>query len=101
MLTVCTDTGAKVREPIYKLSHERLSELDREHIGAEDVSLVTLKCAVMNLKLDDTVTKQRVYVDGGASRLLLEIIAIRSLGLIHEITGTYSVNAFHHIADNN
>ena len=53
----------------------------------------------MNLKQDETVIKERVYVVSGASKLLLGIPAIRSLGLIHEIPGTYSVKAVHQTPD--
>lgn len=53
----------------------------------------------MNLKQDETVIKERVYVVSGASKLLLGIPTIRSLGLIHNIPGTYSVKAVHQTPD--
>ena len=90
MLIWCIDTGAQVSvmpEAIYKLSYGMLSTSDRELVGAGDVPLVTLGCAVMNLTLDETIIEERVYVVRGASKLLLGIPAIRSLGLIHESQG--------------
>ena len=101
-LTWCIDTGAQVfvmPEHIYKSSYGTLSKSDRELVGAGDVALKTLGCAVMNLKQDETVIKERVYVVSGASKLLLGIPAIRSLGLIHDIPGTYSVKAVHQTPD--
>ena len=102
MLTRCIDTGAQVSvmpEHIYKSSYGTLSKSDRELVGAGDVPLKTLGCAVMNLKQDETVIKERVYVVSGASKLLLGIPAIRSLGLIHDIPGIYSVKAVHQTPD--
>ena len=102
MLTWCIDTGAQVSvmpESIYKSSYGTLSVPDKELVGAGDVPLVTLGCAVMNLTLNETIVKERVYVVRGASKLLLGIPAIRSLGLIHEIPGTYSVKVVHHMPD--
>lgn len=101
-LTWCIDTGTQVSvmpEHIYKSSYGTLSKSDRELVGAGDVPLKTLGCAVMNLKQDETVIKERVYVVSGASKLLLGIPAIRSLGLIHDIPGTYSVKAVHQTPD--
>lgn len=101
-LAWCIDTGAQVSvmpEHIYKSSYGTLSKSDRELVGAGDVPLKTLGCAVMNLQQDETVIKERVYVVSGASKLLLGIPAIRSLGLIHEIPGTYSVKAVHQMPD--
>ena len=103
MLTWCIDTGAQVSvmpEAIYKSSYGPLSKSDRELVGAGDVPLATLGCAVMNLTLAGTVIKEQVYIVRGASKLLLGIPAIRSLGLIHEIPGTYSVKAVHLTPDN-
>jgi len=103
MLTWCIDTGAQVSvmpEAIYKSSYGTLSKSDRELVGAGDVPLVTLGCAVMNLSLAETVIKERVYVVRGTSKLLLGVPAIRSLGLIHEIPGTYSVKAVNQMPDN-
>ena len=54
----------------------------------------------MNLTLAETVIKERVYVVRGASKLLLGVPAIRSLGLIHEIPGAYSVKAVNQMPDN-
>ena len=58
MLTWCIDTVAQVSvmpETIYKLSYGTLSKSDRELVGAGDVPLVTLRCAVMNIALAETV----------------------------------------------
>ena len=102
MLTWCIDTGAQVSvmpEAIYKSSYGTLSKSDRELVGAGDVPLVTLGCAVMNLSLAETVIKERVYVVRGASKLLLGVPAIRSLGLIYEIPRMYSVKAVNHMPD--
>lgn len=102
MLTRCINTGAQVfvmPEHIYKSSYGTLSKSDRELVGAGDVALKTLGCAVMNIKQDETVIKERVYVVSGASKLLLGIPAIRSLGLIHDIPGIYSVKAVHKTPD--
>lgn len=101
-LTRCIDKGAQVSvmpEHIYKSSYGTLSKSDRELVGAGDVPLKTLGCAVMNLTQDETVIKERVYVVSGASKLLLGIPAIQSLGLIHDIPGTYSVKAVHQTPD--
>ena len=102
MLTWCIDTGAQVSvvpEATYKSSCGTLSKSDRELVGAGDVPLMTLGCAVMDLTLAETVIKEQVYVVRGASKLLLEVPAIRSLGLIHEIPGTYSVKAVNQMPD--
>ena len=102
MLTWCIDTGAQVsvmRAAIYKSSYGALSKSDRELVGAGDVPLMTLGCAVMNLTLAETVIKEQVYVVRGASKLLLGVPAIRSLGLIHGIPGTYSVKAVNQMPD--
>jgi len=61
---------------------------------------VTLGCAVINLSLAETVIKERVYVVRGASKLVLGVPAIRSVGLILEIPGTYSVKAVNQMPDN-
>ena len=101
-LTLCIDRGAQVSvmpEHIYKSSYRTLSKSDRELVGAGDVPLKTLGCAVMNLKQDKTVIKEQVYIVSGASKLLLGIPTIRSLGLIHDIPGTYSVTAAHQTPD--
>ena len=50
----------------------------------------------MNLALPKTIIQERVYIVKGASKLLLRIPAIRSLGLIREIAGTYRVNPVDH-----
>ena len=95
--TWCIDTGAQVSViPTYKASYVKLSESDREFVGAGDVPLMTLGCVPMSLTLDDKVIEKRVYVVRGASKLLLGKPAIRSLGLIQEILGTYSLKAVHH-----
>ena len=88
-----------IPETIYKWSYETLSKSDRE-LRAGDVPLMTLGCAVMNLALAETVIKERVYVVRGASKPLLGVPAIRSLGLIHEIPGSYSVKAVNQMPDN-
>ena len=80
-------------EAMYKSSYGTLSKSDRELVGAGDVPLVTLGCAVMILTLDETAIEERVYVVRGESKLLLGIPAIRSLGLIHKIPGTFSVKS--------
>lgn len=103
MLTWCIDTRAQVPVMpvfIYKLSYGRLLKSELELVGAGDVPLVTLGRAFMSLTLDETVIKERVYIVKGESKLLLGIPAIRSLGLIHEIPGTFRVKAIHHRADN-
>ena len=46
-------------EVIYKSSYETLS--DRELVGAGDVPLMTLRCAVMKLTLAETVITEQVY----------------------------------------
>ena len=60
MLTWCIDTGAQVSvmpEAIYKSSYGTLSKSDRELVGAGDVPLMTLGCAVMNLALVETSSR--------------------------------------------
>ena len=61
---------------------------------------MTLACAVMNLTLAETVIKEQVYIVRGASKLLLGVPAIGSLGLIHEIPRKYSVKAVNQMSDN-
>lgn len=98
-LTWCIDTGAQVSlmpESPYKESYGPLSKADRELVGAGDVPLMTLGFALMNLALPKTIIQERVYIVKGASKLLLRIPAIRSLGLIREIAGTYRVNPVDH-----
>ena len=96
-LTWCNDTGAQVSlmpESPYKESYGPLSKADRELVGAGDVLLMTLRFALINLALQKTIIQERVYIVKGASKLLLGMTAIRSLGLIHEIPGIYRVNPF-------
>ena len=103
MLTWCTDTGAQVfvmPEAIYKSSYGTLSKSYGALVGAGDVPLKTLGCAVMDLTPAETVIKERVSLVIGASKLLLGVPAIRRLGLVHGIPGTYSVKAVNHIPDN-
>ena len=47
----------------------------------------------MDLTHVNTLVKEKVYVIRGTPKLLLGVPAIRSLGLIHEIPGTYSIKA--------
>ena len=77
-----------------------LSKSDREHVGTGNFPLTTLGCAVMNPTLAETVIKEEVYIIRGASKLLLGVPAIQSLGLMHEIPGTYSVKAVSRMPDN-
>ena len=58
------------------------------------------KSSYGTLTKSETVIKERVYVVRGASKLLLGVPAIRSLGLMHEIPGTYSVKAVNQMPDN-
>ena len=63
MMTWYTDTGTQVSvipQAIYRLSYGMLSKSDGELVGAGDVPLVTLGCAVMNLTLAETVIKEQV-----------------------------------------
>ena len=64
-----------------------LSKPDRELV----VPLTTVGFALINLALDEIGIEERVYIDKGASKLLLGIPAIRSLGVIDHIPRTYSV----------
>ena len=84
-------------ESVYKESYGTLSKPDRELVGAGDIPLTTVGFAPMTLALNQTVIEEQAYVVKGASKLLLGIPAIRSLGLIHELPGTYSVKAVHHV----
>ena len=77
----------------------RFQNLTENLLEQGHVPLMTLGCTVMNLTLAETVTKEQVYVVSEASKLLLEVPAIRSLGLIHEIPGTYSVKAVNQMPD--
>jgi len=54
-----------------------------------------MKCALMIFTPDETVIKELVYIVRGASKLFLGVPAIRSRGLIHGISGIYSVKAVH------
>jgi len=53
--------------------------------------LATMGFAIINLALDEIGIEERVYIVKGASKGLLGIPAIGSLGLIDHIPGTYSV----------
>lgn len=84
-------------ESPYKESYGPLSKADRELVGAGDVPLMTLGFALTNLALPKTIIQERVYIFKGASKLLLRIPAIRSLGLIREIAGpTESIQSIIH-----
>ena len=105
-LTWCVDTATQVSvmpESAYKESYGKLSKPDRELVGAGDVPLTTVGFTIMNLISEDKAVADRVYIFKEASKLLLGIPAIRGLGLIHQIPGTYSIKAVHHTppADNN
>ena len=103
MLTWCIDTVAQVSvmpEAICKSSYGKLSKSDRQLVGAGDVPLVTLYCAVMNITLAETVISERVYVVRLAYKLLLGVPAICSLVLIYEIPRTYRVKAVNRMPDN-
>lgn len=92
----CIDTGAQVSvipESVYKPSFGKLSVPDRELLGAGDARLDTVGCVEMDLTHVNTLVKEKVYVIRGTPKLLLGVPAIRSLGLIHEIPGTYSIKA--------
>ena len=98
-LTLCINTGAQVSvmpEPLYKETCGALSEPDRKLVGAGDVPLKTLGWIAMNLALGEKGVEERVYVVRKASKFLLGIPAIHSLGLIHEIPGTYSIKTIQH-----
>ena len=93
-LTWCIDTGAQVSvipESVYKPSYGKLSVPDRELLGAGDTKLDTVGCVDMTLSHGHTQVKEKVYVVRGTPKLLLGIPAIHSLGLIHEIPGTYTI----------
>ena len=96
ILTWCIDTGwqnvcdAWGHQPVVCGT---LSKSDGGLVGAGDVTLVTLGCAVMNLTQAEAAIKKRLYVVRGASYLLPGVPAIRSIGLFHEIRRTYSVKA--------
>ena len=47
----------------------------------------------MPLKPDQSLVKEKVYVVRGTPKLLLGILAIRHLGLIHDILGKYVIKA--------
>lgn len=98
-LTWCVNTGAQVSvtpESVYKESCGKLSKPDRELVEAGDVPLTTVGFVIMNLVSEDKAIAERVYIVKGASKLPLVIPAIRGFGLIHQITGTYSIKAVHH-----
>ena len=90
-------------ESAYKESYETLSKSDRELVGVDDVPLRTVGFAIMNLVSEDKAIAERVHLVKRTSKLPLGIPAIRGLGLIHQIPGTYSIKALHHTppADNN
>ena len=98
--SVATLKVSVMPEAIYKSSYGILSKSDRELVGAGDVPLVTLACAVMNITLAETVISERVYVVIMASKVLLGVPAICSLVLIYEIPTTYRVKAVNRMPDN-
>ncbi|XP_014668933.1 PREDICTED: uncharacterized protein K02A2.6-like [Priapulus caudatus] len=90
----CIDTGAQVSvmpEKAYHHSFGELSMPDKELVGAGDKRLNIVGCADMSLCHGNTQVKKSVV--RGASKLLLGVPAIRSLGLIHHILGTCTVRA--------
>ena len=82
----CIDTGAQV-------SFGPLLETDRILTGAGEAKLDTVGYVQMTLNHRSTKITERVYIVAGASKLLLGVPAIRNLGLIADIPGSYSIKA--------
>ena len=94
VLTWCIDTGAQVSvipHSVYKPAYGKLSAPDRELLGAGDTTLDTVGYVEMHLSHGNTLVKEKVYVVRGTTKPLLGVPAIRNLGLIHQIPGTYTI----------
>ena len=92
----CIDTGAQVSvmpENMYQPSFGPLLETDRILTGAGEAKLDTVGYVQMTLNHGSTKITERVYIVAGASKLLLGVPAIRNLGLIADIPGSYSIKA--------
>ena len=92
----CIDTGAQVSvmpEKMYQTSFGPLLEADRILTGAGEAKLDTVGYVEMTLNHGSTKITEQVYIVAGASKLLLGVPAIRNLGLIADIPGSYSVKA--------
>ena len=92
----CIDTGAQVSvmpENLYQPSFGPLLETDRILTGAGEAKLDTVGYVQIRLNHWPTKITERVYIVAGASKLLLGVPAIRNLGLIADIPGSYSIKA--------
>ena len=98
-LTWVVDTGAQrsiMPESLYKPCFGKLEQSDVTLIGAGDKTLDILGCVKMEISNENQHISEKVYVIKGGSKLLLGIPGIRSLGLLDDIPGTYSVRAVCH-----
>ena len=80
-------------EKMYQTSFGPLLEADRILTGAGEAKLDTVGYVEMTLNHGSTKITEQVYIVAGASKLLLGVPAIRNLGLIADIPGSYSVKA--------
>ena len=95
-LTWCIDTGAQVSvmpESMYETVYGKLSTPDKHLVGAGESPLATVGQTTMHLKIGQIEITEQVYVVRGATKLLLDIPAIHSFGILHDIPNTYSVKA--------
>ena len=91
--TLCVDTGAHVSvipKSAYKPKNGKLSATYRDLLGAGDTGRDSWR---QFLKAGKNLVKEKVYVVRGTPKLLLGILAIRHLGLIHDILGKHVTKA--------
>ena len=91
--TLCVDTGAHVSvipKSAYKPKNGKLSATYRDLLGAGDTGRDSWR---QSLKAGKNLVKEKVYVVRGTPKLLLGILAIRHLGLIHDILGKHVTKA--------
>ena len=78
---------------MYQPSFGPLLEIDRILTGGGEAKLDIVGYVQMMLNHGSTKIIERVYIVAGASKLLLGVPAIRNLGLIADIPGSYSIKA--------
>ena len=80
-------------ENMHQPSCGPLLEPDRILTGAGEAKLDTVGYVQMKLNHGSTKITERVCIVAGASKLLQGVPAIRNIGLIADIPGSYSIKA--------
>ena len=78
---------------MYQTSFGPLLEAERILMGAGEAKLDTVGYVEITLNHGSTKITEQVHIVAGASTLLLGVPAIRNLGLIADIPGSYSIKA--------